>query len=579
MKRWMDRTIIFMATAMSLTCWSTASARVLSPCPLDLPALLPIKIEGEIADIRIDDNCRNIYATNRTANRVERFSMVTRSLAQPIAVGRGPMGLDISADGKTLFVANYTEGSISILPLPDGAERARISTTLPRHVAALSNGFVLFTSGQSGFIDSAIKYLVEDPSNYRGWATRQLRIHNDSYMRVTKSVDRRVGMALGPDGSRGPVYRYTVADAQLTEKSTPYFISRIATDSRGAVGLVSFAEGTYLYDMAAPAIDIAGTIYSNRRGFGVALDPFGRFGYRTSSSSSEEPAGIDVISPERFTRVATLPFGGAEVWSHMAQADLEISRDGTLLAMVTENGFTLIRTPASPLPRVLAFSSSHELYSSLLTFHNRDTVADTVYLTIFNYQTGALLGEWESPAIAPGVVAQFRIEDIEREVLPGRALAHYSIAIGSLMKGSFAHLLTRKSDGAIMSFNSCGTGADTSKTHLTNVVGSAAQGRAVSMIAFANTDSAPASVSLGIYDASTGVRLGAYASPPLPPGGGQILSGVDLERGANPAFTPRASYVVKSETQYRGILQHLLRDERAGISVDLSGECPLPAGQ
>ena len=61
---------------------------------------------GRLADVVVGADGR-AYATNPDLDQVEVVSLVTGVLEAPIHVGSQPHGLDLSPDGRTLYVADW----------------------------------------------------------------------------------------------------------------------------------------------------------------------------------------------------------------------------------------------------------------------------------------------------------------------------------------------------------------------------------------------------------------------------------------------------------------------------------------
>ncbi len=74
--------------------------------------------EGGPTDVVAD--AARVYVTNHYRHRVDVLSLATGQMEAPIAVGTGPLGLDLSADGRLLYVANNESIDISVVDLTSG---------------------------------------------------------------------------------------------------------------------------------------------------------------------------------------------------------------------------------------------------------------------------------------------------------------------------------------------------------------------------------------------------------------------------------------------------------------------------
>jgi len=344
-------------TITATTVWSPLYAQgvpIAANCLTNFTSPLVIPIVGELRDVLIDDSCKYVYVTNKSENRVEVFSLRTGKLVTPIAVGSQPSGLDTSPDGKTLYVANSGGNNISVVNLASGIETSKFfvpgdfSNDTPFSLAVANNGIVLFstTFSGSGFggrmmqLDPSTK-AVTQRTDFWYWGT------NTEVTFLKASGDRStIGIVAG-DISSGPVFKYLSASDTFTpEKDLDSFISNIALDFSGSVMLVN--PGTFVLDSN---LNMTGSIPGGS--FGVAVQPSGTIGYQVGSSR------IDVLNLAKFTKIGSLDTGDT-----VGTADLlgfgsgvgrmAISRDGQLLAVITDHGLSVVKTN---LVKVSAMSS------------------------------------------------------------------------------------------------------------------------------------------------------------------------------------------------------------------------------
>ena len=337
------------------------SAGTIGNCPALLVSPLVVPITGQLGDIMIDDACEHVYVTNQSNNSVEVFSLTTGILDKPIAVGSKPFGLDTSPDGNTLYVANSGDSSISIVDLKQGIESDKIvvpdtygNQDTPYSLAVASNGLVLFSTtctgnnwgGRMMQLDSATKELtVRRDFWFFGTTTR------DTYLKA--SGDRNIiGIVSNNyccNGSTGTVFKYNVTSNTFTYERYlsiyPYFLlPDIAIDFTGAVAVVNTGTSSIVLNSD---INPIGTIPSdsNTPIFGEATHPSGKIGFRVVNS------GLEILDLVRFTKTGLLDLGDTVGSSNLSQTKdtrrAAISRNGQLLAVITDHGFSIVDTTPS----------------------------------------------------------------------------------------------------------------------------------------------------------------------------------------------------------------------------------------
>jgi YVTN family beta-propeller protein len=318
-----------------------------TPCLVNFTSPLVVPVSGQLTDVFIDDSCEHVYLTNSSSNEVEVFSLQTFSLGLPIAVGSLPAGLDASPDGSTLYVANSGGNNISVVDLTKGVETnkiivapAQFSNDTPFSIAVAQSGLVFFstTFAGSGFgarmlqLDPVSEIVTQRKDFWLGGTTTEATF-------LKASGDRSAIGIMAGDISSAPVFKYTsLTNTFTTEKDLEGFISSIAVDESGNTFLVN--PGTYVLDSN---LNRSGTIPpDNTAGippgsFGVAVDPSGKTGYRVNQS------GIEVLDLSRFLVKGSLP---QDITSSSPSARgvglVAISRDGSILAVITDTGFSVV---------------------------------------------------------------------------------------------------------------------------------------------------------------------------------------------------------------------------------------------
>lgn len=220
--------------------------------------------------------------------------------------------------------------------------------------------------------------------------------------------------------------------------------------------------------------------------------------------------------------------------------------------------------------------SSNGASQSFLRFYNTGTTAGTVNVQMYNYSTGVALGNWTSPSIPPGASMQYQVTTPET-VVTGTKPDYYATTLLTQISGYFQHVLFRPADGTLTNLSTCETGVTAASGQLINVHTSLLDYGFPSSVVINNTTSADAAAVLGVYDATTGAKLGTYTSASIPTGAQIIVPMTTIASAANVTLSSaRYHYVVKVENTFGGFIQHLVDNKSVGVITDMSAMCALP---
>ncbi len=219
---------------------------------------------------------------------------------------------------------------------------------------------------------------------------------------------------------------------------------------------------------------------------------------------------------------------------------------------------------------------------SLLRFYNPTEAAGNIKITLRDDATGAVLGDWISPAIPAHAALQFRASDIRANATRGGfpvaadLRAYLNFEIGSSFKGSAQHVLFNEQAGVLSNLTNCGAAApsDTAK-HLMNVH-SSAFGEFPSRLRIVNTGAAPAPAKLTFYNAGTGTKVMTWTSPEIAGGGSYEVTIPFIESRmqlAADALAGGNGYYNVTLDNYSGYLQHLVENVRPGALLDMTAKC------
>lgn len=116
------------------------------------------------ADIVLDELRGRLYLTRPTANRVDVYDYINKTMLNPIAVGLQPAGAAMSMDGALLYVANTLSTSLSVVSLD--TEQVINTVSLPARpegVGVGADGRVLITTQGTGLNNTLRTLLLYDP--------------------------------------------------------------------------------------------------------------------------------------------------------------------------------------------------------------------------------------------------------------------------------------------------------------------------------------------------------------------------------------------------------------------------------
>lgn len=258
-------------------------------------------------------------------------------------------------------------------------------------------------------------------------------------------------------------------------------------------------------------------------------------------------------------------------------------RAGVITDMTTECSLNpATATPPSSVRVSSVYSSTQNVTQSFLRLHNVGSSAGTARVTLGSATSGTALATWTSPSIAAGASRQFPLGDIEAGASNGFTKPdNYSITVQPQFNGYVQHVLYRPADGTLTNLSTCDAGVGIESSQLINVHSTLLGGNFPSTIVINNTGTSAANVSLGVYDATTGTKLGSgnYAVPNIPANGQTrvLMSTIEQSLGISPNAGAIYHYVVKSETTFQGYLQHLVNNAQVGVITDMTTVCGMNA--
>src|SRR5215472_54050 len=283
------------------------------------------------ADVVINPASTVAYFTVPLLNEVAVLHLATGTYGKPIPVGSNPHGIDITPDGKTLYVCDTGGQTISKVNI--AARKVTTITTpssftndTPYTIAVMNNGHAIYTTTFAGSGFGGHAYDLNLSTNV-STVVSNLGIGGQTteFSPVSRSADySTVGLVLGDD-SGGTFEVYLAATGNSVSGDLNAFISSSSLDGDGSTMLV---DGRYVID--APAAALLGTISDS--GGSSVLNASGSTGYVLETQS------IVKLIIKRFLtgKKISLPQpanGGAQ---------LALSPSGSILVAETVGGATIV---------------------------------------------------------------------------------------------------------------------------------------------------------------------------------------------------------------------------------------------
>lgn len=295
-----------------------------------------IPAEGR-ADIAFDATNQVLYISG--GPQVRRFDFGTKTFLSPLAFGGSTMGMDISADGKKLAVANLSRGAdenfVDVVTLKSGKSK-RVSFPL-----AFGEG-----GTYSVAYDADGKLLVT--SDYEGSGWTPLRRHDPVTglsdelgslavpAMVSPSANHRYVAVAEGNISSGPYGRYVTGDSSYQSSGTlNWFLFEIAIAPNGSQTSVPTYAGTFIKD-AKKTFPAVGT-YAGQAPIGAAYAPSGEVVYFPFADSNfvAEYDRKTMTERRRFTVPGHFEWTGNGAFG---EGRTKVSSDGRMLFVTLDGG-------------------------------------------------------------------------------------------------------------------------------------------------------------------------------------------------------------------------------------------------
>ncbi len=230
------------------------------------------------------------------------------------------------------------------------------------------------------------------------------------------------------------------------------------------------------------------------------------------------------------------------------------------------------------IPTVLrstaVYGSGHSTFQSHLRFYNSGTTVGPVSVTLYDAKTGQAFGPWVSPNVPVDAELQFPVADIEA-ALGLTAHESYGVSVQTDIDGLFQHVVWHAPDGALSNASTCSESVAADPRTLIGVH-SALMAKAgyPSAIVIHNTGFLPTTAKLTMYAAYDGTAIGTYTTNEIPANASVVVDVATIEASAG--MVPGGHmfhYNVKADAAFTGTLQHLLKNNAAGVTTDMTNVC------
>ncbi len=240
---------------------------------------------------------------------------------------------------------------------------------------------------------------------------------------------------------------------------------------------------------------------------------------------------------------------------------------------------TSTTTTSTTLREGAVYSSAQVQTQSFLRFSNTGSTAGTVSVTLADFNTGQTLVQWTSPSVPAGASPQYGLSIIEAAATAAFTKpTYYSVSVTSQFAGVMQHVLYRPFDGTLTNLSLCDAGVTASRTQVANVHSGLLTNGFPSSIVLFNTGTAATTVTLGVFDSTTGARLGTHTTSAIAANAQAVVTVAAIEAGAGIAPTSiQYHYTIKVESAFTGHIQHLVTNQQAGVVTDMTTVCPLSA--
>ena len=343
---------------------------------------------------------QSAFVTDYSNSAVSQIDLVSGNVVATIGVGALPLGVAVTPDGRTAYVASLGLGTVSVI---DAASH-KVTTTIAVSATAVVWGLALAPDG------SAVYVAVQGSSATSDGSVAVISTASNT---VTGQVAVGVGpvyLAVSPDGSRVYVANQSDKTVSVLDTASRKIVATIGVGS-SPTGIAVTPDGSTVYvaDQAGNTISVIDTgtgirttkIPVGQAPYGVAFSPDGAKAYVTNSTDGTVSV-IDVASGSvtATIKVGAGPFGiavtpdGSRAYvGNIGSAGTAQPFSGQAVSVIDLASDTVIGTITAGLGAAdIAIGAPPVLLSSILP-SGRSVAAGataTVFATMLNTGAGPL---------------------------------------------------------------------------------------------------------------------------------------------------------------------------------------------
>lgn len=309
-------------------------AEAAAPAP---PAVANVTSAAALGSIVISPTSDYAYFTVPSQNEVAVLDLITEKFTTPLPVGSKPADLDVTANGKFLYVTDTGGDTISRVNLSSG----KVSTiftpapwaTTAGSIVVLGNGVAVYTTGWH--VDGGWSTIYE--LNLKSGSTSVIRSLSTPSPRwsaataLARSGNRStIGLVSGEESTGHFAVATGSNFSEVVTGILRAYVTSVTLDQEGTVMVVdgSEAEDTYVIDAKDGHVrgSISGTCID------VALNASGSRGYCLETTSIVE------MNMKTLTRGKELPFPSGTTGDN----DIAMSPNGHFLVTDTDEGAAIV---------------------------------------------------------------------------------------------------------------------------------------------------------------------------------------------------------------------------------------------
>jgi YVTN family beta-propeller protein len=282
-----------------------------------------------------------LYVSNTSDGTVSVISLLSNNVSDTLSVGNSPRGIAVSSDDTHIYVANYSDNTLSIIDTSDNSQITLPVGDCPLGVALNPNGEDLYITNNSS---DSLSIISASKNELFG------TIANHHYIRYLNSSDdvafnKPYGIAMSPDGyyiyvvNNGNNTLSIIYDSEIINRGDdfdwadydpdddtvgPYYLYMPITVGNDPRCVVVTPDQTYVYvtnygDDTVSVISLSDrevieTINVGDGPYGISITPSGAFVYVVNQlDGTVSVIDTDSYSDDYNTVIATIDVGNSPI--------------------------------------------------------------------------------------------------------------------------------------------------------------------------------------------------------------------------------------------------------------------------